>query len=190
MGGKQIAALCEAGNSVLAIVDVQSRLTAAMPAKVLARLQRNVTMLLKGAALLRIPVFASEQYPQGLGPLEPDVLRLLPENSRRYAKTSFSLAADPGFLRDLQGSGRRQVILAGMEAHVCILQTALELEGAGYAVFVVADAVCSRHRENYEIALARLRRTGVVVCDAESVLFEWLRDARHEHFKALQVLIR
>jgi isochorismate hydrolase len=177
-------------NSVLVIVDIQSRLTAAMPAKVLARLQRNVSMLLQAAQRLRIPVFASEQNPHGLGPLEPDIARLLPEGSKRHAKTSFSLAADPGFLEDLEATGRRQIILGGMEAHVCILQTALELETAGYQAFVVADAVCSRHRENYEPARARRRGAGVTVCDAESVLFEWLRDSRHAEFKPLQALIR
>jgi len=184
------AALCEAGNSVLVVVDIQSRLTAAMPAKVLARLQRNVTLLLQAAQRLRIPVFASEQNPQGLGPLEPDIVRLLPEGSKRYAKTAFSLAGDPEFPKDLKATGRRQVILTGMEAHICILQTALELEAAGYESFVVADAVCSRHRESYETALARIRQAGVTICDAESVLFEWLRDSRHEQFKPLQSLIR
>jgi isochorismate hydrolase len=186
----QGAALCEAGNSALVIIDIQSRLTAAMPAKVLARLQRNATMLLQAAQRLRIPVFASQQNPDGLGPLEPDIVRLLPEGSRRYAKTAFSLAADAGFRGDLESSGRRQAILIGMEAHVCILQTAIELCAAGFQPFVVADAVCSRHRENYETALLRLRQKGVIVCDAESVLFEWLRDSRHEQFKPLQALIR
>ena len=184
------AALCDAGGSALVVVDIQSRLTAAMPAKVLARLQRNVTLLLEAAQKLRVPVFASEQNPQGLGSLEPDIVKLLPEGSRRYAKTAFSLAADAGFLKELESSGRRQVILAGMEAHVCILQTALELQAAGYEVFVVADAICSRHRESYETALARIRQAGVIVNDAESVLFEWLRDSRHEQFKPLQSLIR
>jgi nicotinamidase-related amidase len=186
----RIAALCEAGNSVLVVVDIQSRLTAVMPPKVLARLQRNVTMLLQTARKLGVPAFASEQNPQGLGSLEPDIVKLLPEGSRRYAKTAFSLAGDPGFAQDLGATGRRQVILTGMEAHICVLQTAIELGAAGYGVFVVADAVCSRHRENYETALARLRQAGVTVCDAESVLFEWLRDSRHEQFKPLQTLIR
>jgi nicotinamidase-related amidase len=189
MAPDRIAALCDARNSVLLIVDIQSRLTAVMPPKVLARLQRNVTMLLQAAQKLRIPVFASEQYPQGLGPLEQDIVRLLPEGSRRYSKTAFSLSGDPGFSRDLEAAGRRQVILTGMEAHICVLQTAIELGAAGYSVFVVADAICSRHRENYETALSRMRRAGVTVCDAESVVFEWLRDARHEQFKPLQALI-
>lgn len=190
MGAKQAAALCDVGGSVLVIVDIQSRLTAAMPAKVLARLQRNVTLLIQAARQLKVPVFASEQNPQGLGPLEPDIVKLLPEGSRRFAKTAFSLTGDAAFLKELEATGRRQVILTGMEAHICILQTALELRAEGYEVFVVADAVCSRHRESYETALVRIRQAGVIVNDAESVLFEWLRDSRHEQFKPLQSLIR
>ena len=190
MGEPRTGTLCEVGSSSLVVVDIQSRLTAVMPAKVLARLQRNVTLLLQAAQRLRVPVFASEQNPQGLGPLEPDIVKVLPEGSRRYAKTSFSLAADAAFRKDLEATGRRQVVLTGMEAHICILQTALELAAADYDLFVVADAVCSRHRESYETALARIRHAGVSVCDAESVVFEWLRDSRHEHFKPLQALIR
>ena len=190
MRGNRAPALCEAAKSVLVVMDIQSRLTAVMPAKVLARLQRNVTMLLQAAQRLEVPVVASEQNPKGLGPLEPEVARLLPAGSKRYTKTAFSLATDAGFLKDLEDSGRRQVVMTGLEAHICILQTAIELETAGFEVFVVADAVCSRHRENYETALFRLRDAGATVCDAESVLFEWVRDSRHEQFKALQTLIR
>ena len=174
----------------MAVIDVQVRLTATMPAKVLARLQRNMGLLLKAAATLGVPVFASEQYPKGLGSLEPDILRLLPASARRYEKTSFPLTEADGFLADLSASGRRQVVLTGMEAHVCILQTALRLMQEGFQPFVVADAVCSRQRESYETALERLRQAGVVVCDAESVVFEWMRDSRHEHFKAIQALVR
>jgi nicotinamidase-related amidase len=184
------SSLCQVDDSILLVIDVQTKLTAVMPPKVLARLQRNTGLLLQSAARLGVPVFASEQYPQGLGSLEADIQKLLPADTRRYEKTVFSLAAVPEFSKDLEASGRRQVVIAGMEAHVCVLQTAIELHNAGYRPFVVADAVCSRHRESYETALERLRQAGVIVSDAESVLFEWLRDSRSENFKALQQLIR
>lgn len=184
------ALLCDVRDSVLLLIDIQTRLARAMPAKVLGRLQRNTGRLLKSAAVLRVPVFASEQYPQGLGGIEPEILNLLPEDTQRYEKTGFSLAHAGGFLADLATAGRRQAILAGMEAHICVLQTALALLHEGFQVFIVADAVCSRRRESYETALERLRHAGAVVCDAESVLFEWLRDARHEQFKSLQSLLR
>lgn len=177
-------------GSVLVLVDIQTRLTAAMPMKVLARLQRNTGLLLRAARALGVPVFASEQYPEGLGELEPDIVRLLPEGSRRYRKTCFSLAGVGEFMADLSASGKRQVVLCGMEAHICVLQTALDLVRAGYETFLVSDGVCSRQRESYEIALARLRDGGTVITDAEAVLYEWLGDARHPQFKSLQSLVR
>jgi nicotinamidase-related amidase len=90
----------------------------------------------------------------------------------------------------LEATGRRQVVLAGMEAHVCVLQSALDLRTAGREVFVVEDACCSRSPRNRENAMHRLRAAGVVVTNTESVVFEWLRDARHEQFKALSALLR
>ncbi len=182
--------LCDRDNSVLLIIDVQTHLTAVMPAKVLARLQRNMGLLLNAARLLEIPVFATEQYPQGLGNLEQEIVNLLPEGTRRYEKTSFSCAGADNFSTDLQASARKQIILTGMEAHVCVTQTAIELINDGYQVFVVVDAVCSRQRENYGTALERLRSSGAIILDAESVLFEWMRDSRNEHFKTLQKFLR
>lgn len=182
--------LCNPDDSGVLIVDIQTQLTSAMPVKVLARLQRNAGLLLKSAALLQIPVYATEQYPQGLGNTEPAVMKMLPETTKLYEKTAFSALGAEGFLSDLQGSGRKQLVLAGMEAHVCILQTAIELVQLGYQIFVVADAVCSRQRESYETALLRLRQLGVVVCDTESILFEWVRDAKHDQFKSVQGLLR
>ncbi len=177
-------------DSVLVIMDIQTRLTAAMPMKVLARLQRNTGLLLRAARALSVPVFASEQYPEGLGELEPDVVKLLPEGSRRYQKTCFSLARVEQFMADLAASGRRQVVLCGMEAHICVLQTALDLGRAGYETFLVSDGVCSRQRESYEIALARLRDGGTIITDAEAVMYEWVGDARHPQFKTLLSLVR
>lgn len=186
----EAAALCDVETSAVGIVDIQTHLTAVMPAKVLARLQRNAGLLVKAATALNVPVFVSEQYPQGLGNLEPDIAKLLPETAKRYEKTCFSVTGVDGFLDELSASGRKQVILAGIEAHVCVLQTAFLLLQAGYTVFVIADAVCSRHRESYETALERMRQGGVIVSDAESVLFEWMRDSSHDQFKELQSLIR
>ncbi len=190
MDKSEAAALCDVETSALGIVDIQTHLTAVMPAKVLARLQRNAGLLIKAAGALNVPVFASEQYPQGLGNLEPDIAKLLPDTAMRYEKTCFSVTGADGFLENLSSSGRKQIILAGIEAHICVLQTAFLLLQAGYTVFVVADAVCSRHRESYETALERMRQAGVVISDAESVIFEWMRDARHPQFKQLQSLIR
>jgi len=182
--------LCEAENSVLLVIDVQTHLTSIMPAKVLARLQRNMGLLLNVAKLLGIPVFVTEQYPEGLGNLEKDIVNLLPDDVRRYEKTSFSCTGAGNFSADLKTSNRKQIILVGMEAHICVMQTSIGLINDGYQVYVVVDAVCSRHRESYETALTRLRSSGAIILDTESVLFEWIRDAKNEHFKTLQTLLR
>lgn len=184
------SAMTSQGDSVLVIMDIQTGLTSVMPMKVLARLQRNTGLLLRAAKALGVPVLASEQYPDGLGELEPDIVRLLPEGARRYRRTVFSLAGVPGFMSDLAALGKRQVVLCGMEAHICVLQTAMDLVRAGYETFLVSDGVCSRQRESYEIALARLRDGGTVITDAEAVLYEWLGDAKHPGFHSLQSLVR
>lgn len=182
--------LCVAGNSCLLVIDIQTRLTAAMPGKVLERLKRNTVMITKSATLLSIPVIATQQYPQGLGPLVPEISEALTGACRKFDKTCFSCAAADGFMQALEQTGRKQIIITGLEAHVCVLQTAIELLAAGYHVFVVADAICSRQRENYENAIQRLQQSGAILCNTESVMFEWLKDARHEHFKAIAGMLR
>lgn len=182
--------LCHADESLLMVVDVQEKLTAVMPEKVVNRLRKNAGMLLKTAALLNIPAIATEQYPKGLGRLEEALTSLLPQGSSLYEKTGFPCTAAEGLPERLAESQRRQIILAGVEAHICVLQSALELTYQGYEVFVVGDAVCSRNRENYENSLQRLRHAGICVIDTESVLFEWVRDSKHEHFKAVSKMVQ
>ena len=184
------AHLCNADNSCLVIIDIQTRLTSAMPIKVLARLKRNINILLQGVDKLSIPVLTTEQYPKGLGPTEPEIVDLLPEHALKFEKTCFSCTGAEQFLQQLEKTGRKQVIIVGIEAHVCVLQTAIQLIDAGYQVFVAADGICSRHRENYEASLKRMSNANIVICNTESILFEWLRDANHEHFKELSRLVQ
>ena len=184
------AHLCNADKSCLVVIDIQTRLTSAMPIKVLARLKRNINILLQGAETLSIPVLTTEQYPKGLGHTEPEIVELLPDHTLKFEKTCFSCTGAEQFLEKLKETGRKQVILVGIEAHVCVLQTAILLIAEGYQVFVAADGICSRHRENYEASLKRMSRANVVICNSESVIFEWLRDARHEHFKELSRLVQ
>ncbi len=177
--------LCDARHSQLVVIDIQERLAAAMKASVREQTVRHAGILQEAAIRLGIPVVRTEQYPQGLGgtvaPLQGDGPTL--------EKTCFSCFAASGFA-DALDRQRRQIVLAGIETHVCVLQTALEMHDAGYRVFVVEDAVCSRHKRHHRNALARLRQAGVVVSNVESVLFEWLRDAAHPAFKAVSRLIR
>jgi nicotinamidase-related amidase len=173
--------LARAADSALAIIDIQDRLAAAMPSR--DAVVRAAGILLHAATRLGIPVLVSEQYPKGLGRTVPEIAGKLPDSAAVVEKTAFSAC-------DALPIARPQIVIAGMEAHVCVLQTALELAASGREVFVVADAVCSRTEANSANALTRLQAADVVVTNTESVLFEWLRDASHEHFRELSKLIR
>ncbi len=182
--------LCDKTNSQLLIIDVQERLCAAMPAPVLAQLLRNTTVLITAARALQIPLLVTEQYPQGLGSTHAQIKTALPDDQSFYSKTCFSSCGAKDIKPLLTVHAHGQFILTGMEAHVCVLQTALELKQQGATVFVVEDAICSRFKPQFNNAIARLRAEGIVISSTESVLFEWLRDASHPQFKALAPLIR
>ncbi len=182
--------LCDASESQLLIIDIQERLTAAMPEATLQQVLASSGRLLQGAGLLEIPVIRTEQYPKGLGATDPGLLEQFPTAGQCLEKTSFSCCSASGFCDEVLDGRRRQVVIAGMETHVCVLQTALELLQRDYRVFVVEDAVCSRSEENRRNALERMRNEGVIITNSESVLFEWLRDAKHEQFRAISKLVR
>lgn len=181
--------LSQADQSVLLVIDIQQRLASAMPVKALQSVIKHTGLLLKAAGLLDIPVVRTEQYPQGLGETLEDIQQHI-NNDTRFEKTCFSCCGAEGFEQTLSKSGRKQIILTGMESHVCVLQTAMELKAKGYDVFVVNDAICCRDKHNHKNALHRLSQAGIVISNTESVLFEWLRDARHPEFKAISKLLR
>lgn len=182
--------LCRAERSQLVLIDLQTRLCAAMPEDEGRSMLRAARILSQAANLLSLPVTVTEQYPRGLGSTDPTVRESLPTSHRLFEKTGFSCCEAEGFRPTVEVNGRRQVILVGQEAHVCVLQSAFDLQDLGFQVFVVEDGVSSRHPGNKRNALERLRQGGVVVTNIESVLFEWLTDASHPHFKALSALIR
>jgi nicotinamidase-related amidase len=183
--------LCSAETSQLVIIDVQTRLAGAMPGEARERVVKNSAVLLQAAALLQVPAIATEQYPKGLGATEETLANHFAGRVDVVSKTCFACGGAEGFNRILDAAqGRHQTIIAGMESHVCVLQSALELQARGYQVFVVEDAVCSRSEANHRNAMARLRQAGIAVTNTESVLFEWLRDASHPQFKAISALIK
>jgi nicotinamidase-related amidase len=183
-------ALCRASASQVLFVDLQTRLFAAMPQDERAAVIRAAGVLAQAAAAFDLPLLYTEQYPKGLGPTEPDIAGHLPWHARRFEKTGFSCNAAPGFAKTLKISERRQIVMAGQETHICVLQTAFDLLEEGYTVFVVEEGVCSRNPAHKRNALERMARAGVAVTNLESVLFEWLADAAHPKFKSLSALIR
>jgi nicotinamidase-related amidase len=177
-------------DSVLVIVDMQGKLSAVMPEADATLMHENTVSLLDAAKNLAIPVLVTEQYPQGLGQTEQSVQEALPNHAPIFEKTSFSCAGASGFMPALRETARKQIILIGQEAHVCILQSALDLMALGYQVYVVEDAICARKAEHKFYALQRLQAQNVIITNYESVLFEWLRDANHPDFKMISQLLR
>ncbi|MBI4561370.1 MAG: hydrolase [Candidatus Rokubacteria bacterium] len=176
-------------GSLLLVVDVQERLFAAMDPEHREEMVKNIKALVTLARRLGIPVQVSEQYPKGLGHTLPELKEMLGD-VEPIEKVAFSCCGTEGFADRLKAIGARQVVLAGIEAHVCVLLTALDLLAQGYGVHVVADATCSRRRENRRIALDQLQQAGAVVTSTESVLFQLLRTADTEDFRVLSKLIK
>jgi len=172
-------------HGALLVVDLQDKLLTAIAGHELV--VANVIALIRGAKTLSMPVWATEQYPRGLGPTAAAVAELIPD---RPAKTTFHCCAVPQLLEQLYGRNVRHVTVAGIEAHVCVAQTALELLDLGFGVQVPADAVASRHRIDWEFALRRLERAGAVVTTTEAALFEWTETAERPEFKAISELIK
>lgn len=179
--------LMDAKRSSLLLVDVQENLA---PVMADARsVYRGCGLLLRAAARLGIPVIASEQYPKGLGSTVGELAQLLPEGAV-VEKIHFACSAEPAITDRLAGLGRDQIVIAGIEAHVCVLQSALGLKEKGYQVFVVADACSSRLAANHQAAMQRLAANGIGVVTVEMVAFEWLHRAGTPEFKDLVALIK
>jgi nicotinamidase-related amidase len=172
-------------NSVVVLVDVQDKLLAKIPTA--AGLVRNAGFLLDAAGLLDVPVRATEQYPKGLGPTTAELARRL--NPPPTAKTAFSCCGAGTLLDELEMLRRPSVVLVGMETHVCVAQTALDLIEAGLHVFLPVDALAARFAIDHDTALRRLERAGAEPTTVEAVAFEWLADSTHPQFKAVSKLI-
>jgi nicotinamidase-related amidase len=180
-------------ESLLFVVDMQERLLPHIVEHEAVAL--NCSRLMKAARLCSVPILVSEQYPKGLGATVPGITSLLsgPDGIPvgRVEKLRFSGAEATGWLpAGERDDSRHQVVLAGIETHICILQTALDLLSMGYRVYVVADAVGSRRRFDHDIALARLRDSGATVTTTESVLFEWCETADADAFKGIRDLVK
>ncbi|MBX3228288.1 MAG: isochorismatase family protein [Labilithrix sp.] len=175
-------------TTLLLVVDVQEKLAAAMPPDALERVVKNTTILLETAKVLGMSVLASEQYTKGLGPTVAPLRERLP--SPALEKMTFDAASDLAIARALSDRAPRAVVVAGMESHVCVFQTARELVRRGYVTHVVGDAVCSRREENRVLGLSLCDRAGAVVTGTETVAFDLLRVAGTDAFKAISKLIR
>jgi nicotinamidase-related amidase len=174
-----------AADTGLLVIDVQEKLMARIPRA--DDLTGNIAFLIDAARLLKMPVTATEQYPRGLGPTVPELLKRLPERSDKVA---FSCCAVDRVMEGFRSAARPKLVLAGIEAHVCVLQTALDLLAQDYRVYVPADAVGSRYPLDHEFALRRLEHAGAVVTTSEAAVFEWVGGAGHPQFKQISALVQ
>jgi nicotinamidase-related amidase len=174
-------------EAVLVIVDIQERLAAVMSDR--KKVTDNCLHLIEIAKLLRIPIALNEQYPRGLGPTVSEIRNALPVYEP-VEKIAFSCCGQPAFLDRLSGPGRRKAILCGMETHVCVLQSCIDLVREGYAVHVVSDAMCSRTRENHRTGIEFMRDAGAVITCTETVLFQLLERAGTEEFRIISKRIK
>ena len=174
-------------NSVLALVDIQEKLAAAMDRR--EDLIRRLVQLARGCQILRIPILLAEQNPDRMGPTVTELREVL-NGISPLPKMTFSCWRDPGWSSALRATGRKRVFLAGIETHVCIAQTAADLVSAGYAVEVVADAVASRSPADKIVGLEKIKASNAGMTCVESVLFELLETAEHPAFKEILRLVK
>lgn len=174
-------------DAVLVVVDIQGKLATLMDRR--EDFYENVVRIIKGAKVLEIPVVWNEQLPDKLGPTIDKIKDEMPGLSP-LIKSTFSCCGNPDFMSELKAIGRAQVILAGMETHVCVYQTALDLMGAGHDVYVAADAVSSRSAENKQIAIEAMRDAGVKITSVEMALFEMLRVAEGGRFREVLEVVK
>ncbi len=178
-------------DSVLVIIDIQERLVGAIDQDLYRTALRNTRILVEAAGTLGVPIVVTEQYPKGLGHTVTEVEQGLEgKDVSRVEKNTFSCARDESFLNLLGGKNRRQAVLVGMETHVCVYQSAIDLMRAGYSVFVIDDAVSSRYPHNYSSGLRSMVHAGATVFSTETVLFSWLKTAGTPEFKKISSLLK
>lgn len=178
-----------AAHAALLVVDLQERLMPAMEPALAARLQRNVGVWLEAAPLLGLPIVVSEQYPKGLGATVDWVRARLPAEVTPLAKVRFDALGDDAIRAAVAATGRTQLVVVGVETHVCVLQTARSAAARGSA-WVVADACASRTAENHAFGLAQAARVGAEVVSTELALFELLGGADHPAFRAVSRAVK
>ena len=179
--------MLDINNTVLTIIDIQGNLAHAMHDK--ESLFKGLRQLIMGFTALDIPIVLTEQNPKGLGPTLPEIKELLPDVTA-IPKMSFSCCDEKAYMDAVSALGKKQVLVAGIEGHICVYQTSAALFDMGYEVQVVADAVASRFPENRKLALKKMSRMGIEMTTVEMALFELLKTADHEKFREIVKIIK
>ena len=182
-----VSSMLTTDKTVLVVIDIQARLFRVMTDKEI--LLQNVLKLVRGIQVFDIPIVLTEQYPVGLGPTLTEITQLLPD-IKPIEKVSFSCCDEECFQQELESLKRQQVLLAGIEAHICVYQTAMALLSQGYEVQVVVDCITSRDLENKEVCLTRLNSAGVSLTTTEMALFELLKVGKGDQFMQISRIIK
>lgn len=178
----------ELTRSALAIIDMQEAFRITI-ANFTATAER-IAVMVQGAKLLGLPILVTEQYPKGLGHTAPEIAAVLPESQEIIEKTSFSSCGAQSFQAELERTGVKQVLVCGIEAHICVNQTVHDLLAGGFQVHLLTDCLTSRHLPDRKAATRKMQMSGAIPSTVEMALFELMRDAKHEQFKAIQNLIK
>jgi nicotinamidase-related amidase len=174
-----------AADTGVLIIDMQEKLVPLVRSP--DKLVRNIAFLADGARMLDMPVQATEQYPKGLGTTVHEIAERVPN---RPDKTAFSCCAIPSVVEDFRRAGRSKIVVAGIETHVCVLHTTLDLLALDFRVYVAVDAVASRGATDHETALRRMERAGAILTTVETAVFEWVGGAGSPRFKAISRLVQ
>jgi nicotinamidase-related amidase len=178
----------ERDQTALVVVDVQDKLLPAIHGR--EKLLRKTELLIAGAILNKIPIIVTEQYPAGIGPTEASIIAALGEHYQPIEKNTMSTLGEPSFVTALEKTNARQILLCGIEAHVCVYQTARDLRSEGRAVHLISDCVSSRDTDDKEIALRRMDQIGCCLSSSEMVIFDLLQVSGTPEFKEWIKLIR
>jgi nicotinamidase-related amidase len=180
--------ILDRNKAALVVVDVQEAFRSAIPE--FPQIASRISIAVRGFQALDLPIIVTEQYPKGLGRTAEEILFSMPSDFEFVEKTSFSSCGAVSFHEKLHGSGASQIVLCGLESHICVNQTAHDLLNEQFEVHVMTDCVGSRYAQDKETAVRKMQMSGVVLSTMEMALFELLKDARHEQFKEIQNLIK
>jgi nicotinamidase-related amidase len=178
----------DASNAILVVVDVQEAFRKAIPEHAL--ITSRIAMAVRGFRILEIPVVVTEQYPKGLGRTVEELMLTLPDDFEPIEKSTFSAFGDSAFVDVLDTAERKQIVICGVEAHVCVNQTAHDLLHNGYEVHLLTDCVASRFEADKNAGIQKMIASGAVPSSVEMALFEAMRDSKHEKFREVQAQIK
>ncbi len=177
-------------DSLVLIVDIQEKLTKMLDEEICEQIVEKSKKITAAAKVLGINTIVTEQYPNGLGQTIQEIKDILGENYFPFEKTAFNALLENGFLSTIKSYNKKQIVICGIESHICVLQTAVALIKEGFEVYVVRDICASRKKSEFKCAMELLRQCGAKICSLEIVLFAWLKGAKNPNFKDVQALIK